>query len=101
MVGGRHVNEPRCAIRPFPSRSFRGRSYAAAVSPESMPIMATLGVGVLVIPQKPWEAVKSDFDVYYKVWREVNGTEPPKPLSGGFFFVDKDRRRAEELGMKY
>jgi alkanesulfonate monooxygenase SsuD/methylene tetrahydromethanopterin reductase-like flavin-dependent oxidoreductase (luciferase family) len=101
MEGGRHVNQPRRAIRPFPSRSFRGRSYAAAVSPESMPIMAKLGVGVLVIPQKPWEAVKSDFDVYHKVWREVNGTEPPKPLSGGFFFVDKDRRRAEELGMKY
>ena len=101
MEGGRHTNQPRRDIRPFPARSFRGRTYAAAVSPESMPIMAKLGVGVLVIPQKPWDAVKKDFEIYHKVWREVNGGEPPKPLSGGFIFVDKDRARAEELGMKY
>ncbi len=101
MEGGRHTNQPRRDIRPFPARSFRGRSYAAAVSPESMPIMAKLGVGVLVIPQKPWDAVKKDFEVYHKVWREVNGSEPPPPLSGGFIFVDEDRSRAQELGMKY
>ena len=102
MEGGRHTNQPRREIRPFPARSFKGRTYAAAVSPESMPIMAKLGVGVLVIPQKPWDAVKKDFEVYHKVWRETNaGTEPPKPLSGGFIFVDEDKSRAEELGMKY
>jgi len=101
MEGGRHTNQPRRDIRPRPARSFKGRTYAAAVSPESMPIMAKLGVGVLVIPQKPWDAVKKDFEVYHKVWRETNGTEPPKPLSGGFIFVDEDKRRAEELGMKY
>jgi alkanesulfonate monooxygenase SsuD/methylene tetrahydromethanopterin reductase-like flavin-dependent oxidoreductase (luciferase family) len=101
MEGGGFTKQPRREIRPFPARSFRGRTYAAAVSPESMPIMAKLGVGVLVIPQKPWEAVRQDFAVYHKVWREVNGSEPPNPLSGGFFFVDPDRSRAEELGMKY
>ncbi len=101
MEGGLHTRQPRREIRPFPAWSFRGRTYAAAVSPESMPIMAKLGVGVLVIPQKPWDAVKKDFEIYHKVWREVNGSEPPKPLSGGFFFVDTDRGRAEELGTKY
>src|ERR1700683_4675723 len=101
MEGGRFTRQPRREIRPRPARSFKGRTYAAAVSPESMPIMAKLGVGVLVIPQKPWDVVKQDFAVYHKVWREVNGTEPPNPLSGGFFFVDEDRSRAEELGMKY
>src|SRR5579863_6477380 len=73
MEGGRHTNQPRRDIRPFPARSFRGRSYAAAVSPDSMPIMAKLGVGLLVIPQKPWDVVKEDFKVYHKVWHEVNG----------------------------
>lgn len=102
MEGGRHTKQPRRDIRPLPARSFRGRTYAAAVSPESMPIMAKLGVGILIIPQKPWEAVKKDFEVYHRVWREVSpGTEPPKPLCGGFIFVDEDRSRAEELGMKY
>jgi alkanesulfonate monooxygenase SsuD/methylene tetrahydromethanopterin reductase-like flavin-dependent oxidoreductase (luciferase family) len=101
MEGGRHANQPRRDIRPFPRRSFRGRTYAAAVSPESMPIMAKLGVGVLIIPQKPWEVVKQEFEVYKRVWHETNATEPPKPLSLAFVFVDEDKARAEEVGFKY
>ena len=30
-----YVKQPRAAIRPAPFKSFRGRTYAAAVSPES------------------------------------------------------------------
>jgi alkanesulfonate monooxygenase SsuD/methylene tetrahydromethanopterin reductase-like flavin-dependent oxidoreductase (luciferase family) len=102
MEGGSYTRQPRREIRPSPFKSFKGRTYAAAVSPESMPIMAKLGVGLLVIPQKPWEAVKADFEVYHKVWREVNGTTPPpKPLSGGFVFVDENKDRAEEQAMKW
>src|ERR1700730_3868329 len=102
MEGGAHTNQPRREIRPFPFKSFKGRTYAAAVSPESMPIMAKLGVGLLVIPQKPWEAVKVDFENYHRVWREVNGTAPaPKPLSGGFVFVDENADRAEAQAMKW
>src|SRR5262249_17556992 len=37
---GAFVKQPRTAIRPAPFKSFRGRTYAAAVSPESLPIMA-------------------------------------------------------------
>src|SRR5215475_3131951 len=66
MEGGAFTKQPRREIRPFPFKSFRGRSYAAAVSPDSSPIMAKLGVGLLVIPQKPWEAVKKDFEVYHE-----------------------------------
>jgi alkanesulfonate monooxygenase SsuD/methylene tetrahydromethanopterin reductase-like flavin-dependent oxidoreductase (luciferase family) len=102
MEGGKYTKQPRREIRPFPERAFKGRTYAAAVSPESMPIMAKLGVGLLVIPQKPWDVVKKDFEVYHKVWREVNGaTPPPKPLSGGFCFVDESKDRAEEMAMKW
>jgi alkanesulfonate monooxygenase SsuD/methylene tetrahydromethanopterin reductase-like flavin-dependent oxidoreductase (luciferase family) len=99
---GEFVKQPRRDLRPAPFRSFKGRTYAAAVSPDSMPIMARLGVGLLIIPQKPWETVAQDFEVYHHVWREVNGDTPaPKPLMGGFFFVDPDPRRAQELAMRY
>ena len=102
MEGGRMTRQPAREVRPFPFKSFKGRTYAAAVSPESMPIMAKLGVGLLVIPQKPWDAVKADFEVYHRVWSEVNGaTPPPKPLSGGFVFVDENKDRAEEQAMKW
>jgi len=49
IEGGETVQQPRRDIRPSPLKSFRERTYAAAVSPESMPIMAQLGVGLLVI----------------------------------------------------
>lgn len=102
MEGGAATRQPRREIRPFPFRSFRGRTYAAAVSPESMPIMAKLGIGLLVIPQKPWEAVIKDFEMYHKAWREFHGaTPPPKPFSGGFVFVDENKDRAEEQAIKW
>jgi alkanesulfonate monooxygenase SsuD/methylene tetrahydromethanopterin reductase-like flavin-dependent oxidoreductase (luciferase family) len=102
MEGGETIQQPRRAIRPKPFQTFKGRTYAAAVSPESMDIMASLGVGLLVIPQKPWEMVKQDFDQYHAVWARVNPTQPPpRPLCGAFFFVDENEDRAHTLGTKY
>ncbi len=99
---GELLQQPRRDLRPRPRFSFRGRTYAAAVSPESMPIMARLGVGLLVIPQKPWDTVKQDFEVYHQVWAEENpGTAPPAPISGGFVVVDQNADRAEEMARRY
>ena len=50
---GELINQPRAAIRPKPYKSFKGRTYAAAVSPESSLALAELGLGMLIIPQKP------------------------------------------------
>jgi alkanesulfonate monooxygenase SsuD/methylene tetrahydromethanopterin reductase-like flavin-dependent oxidoreductase (luciferase family) len=94
---GAFVSQPRRELRPRPQHSFRGRTYAAAVSPDSMPIMAALGVGLLVIVQKPWEMVREDFVTYHAAWEEVNDDEPPPPICSGFLFVDEDADRAEEL----
>lgn len=101
IEGGKSLGQPRRDIRPSPLRSFRGRTYAAAVSPESMPIMAKLGVGLLVIPQKPWDAVRADFEIYHRVFHEVNGCDAPRPFCGGFYFVDEDAARAEEMAYRY
>lgn len=98
---GEFVQQPRRDIRPKPFKSFRGRTFAAAVSPDSMPIMAKLGVGLLVIPQKPWKDVKIDFENYYQFYREANGEDPPPPLCGGFYYVDENADRAEERAMKH
>jgi alkanesulfonate monooxygenase SsuD/methylene tetrahydromethanopterin reductase-like flavin-dependent oxidoreductase (luciferase family) len=92
---GAFVKQPRAAIRPAPSRSFRGRTYAAAVSPESARIMAELGVGILIIPQKPWHEVAKELDAYRAIYREVNKTEAPPPISAGWTFCDPDAGRAE------
>ena len=69
---GEYVKQPRREIRPNPFRSFKDRAYAAAISPESSRIMAQLGVGMLVIPQKPWDEVERDLTNY----RARLGREP-------------------------
>src|SRR5262250_2185233 len=76
---GQFVSQPRADIRPAPFKSFRGRTYAAAVSPESMKIMAELGVGILIIPQKPWPEVAKELTEYHTLYRQINGVEPPRP----------------------
>ena len=101
LEGGALTQQPRRDIRPMPLKSFKGRTYAAAVSPDSMPIMAKLGVALLVIPQKPWDVVKQDFAIYSDVYVKENGCAPPPPFCGGFYFVDKDPVRAEEMAYQW
>jgi alkanesulfonate monooxygenase SsuD/methylene tetrahydromethanopterin reductase-like flavin-dependent oxidoreductase (luciferase family) len=98
---GAYVTQPRAAIRPAPFKSFRGRTYAAAVSPESLPIMAKLGVGILIIPQKPWHEVAKELDTYRAVYRQVNGVEAPPPISAGWTFCDPSPERAREMARRY
>ena len=98
---GEYAKQPRRDIRPAPFKSFKGRTYAAAVSPESVAIMAKLGVGILIIPQKPWEAVAIDLDNYRTAYREMNGAEPPAPVTAGWVFCDEDGEKAERMARQY
>ncbi|MDP2330391.1 MAG: LLM class flavin-dependent oxidoreductase [Reyranella sp.] len=98
---GKHYKQPPVAIRPAPFKSFRGRTYAAAVSPESARIMARLGVGLLLIPQKPWREVEKELAEYNTLYREINGTDAPQPISAGWTFVDESAERAREMAIKY
>ncbi len=92
---GEHYRQPPRDLRPRPVRSFRGRTWAAAVSPESMRIMAELGVAILIIPQKPWPMVAEDLRNYRRVFREVTGEAAPPTLVTSPVFCDPDPKRAE------
>src|SRR5262245_13307737 len=98
---GRFIRQPRTPVRPAPYRSFRGRTYAAAVSPESAHIMAKLGVGILIIPQKPWDVVTAELGEYRKTYREVNGVDAPPTICAGWTFCDPDPDRAREMAVRY
>ena len=101
QYAGKHYRQPATPIRPVPFKSFRGRTYAAAVSPESARIMARLGVGLLIIPQKPWREVEKELGEYNRLYREINGTDAPQPISAGWIFVDESAERAREMAMRY
>jgi alkanesulfonate monooxygenase SsuD/methylene tetrahydromethanopterin reductase-like flavin-dependent oxidoreductase (luciferase family) len=98
---GQFIKQPRKDLRPAPFKTFKGRTYAAAVSPESIRIMAQLGVGILIIPQKPWDTVAAELDEYRAVYREINGEAPPPTIAAGWTFCDKDPQRAREMAQRY
>ncbi len=100
-LDGEYLKQVRRDIRPRPFKSFKGRTYAAAISPESSEIMARLGVGILVIPQKPWEQVEQELKTYRDIYREVHGEPAPPTISTGWVFCDEDEGRAEELARRY
>jgi len=98
---GKLVKQVRRDIRPKPFKSFKGRSYAAAVSPESGPVIAKLGLGMLIIPQKPWEMVTEELRNYNAVYEQVNGVPAPPSICAGWVFCDEDAGRAEEKARQY
>lgn len=98
---GQTYNQPRVAIRPTPIRSFHGRTYAASVSPQSLEIMCRLGVGLLIIAQKPWETTIAELVGYRRRFLEVNGRVAPKPLIASFIAVHEDEAAARDMFEKY
>ena len=98
---GKYYKQPRKDIRPKPEKTFKGRTYAAAVSPESVEIMARLGIGILVIPQKPWPAVDAELAAYRDVYQKVNGAPAPAPIIAGWCFCDEDEKRAREKAVQW
>jgi len=98
---GKFVKQVRRDLRPRPFKSFRGRIYAAAVSPESAEIMARLGIGILIIPQKPWEMVVKELNDYRTVFSAVNGVDAPPPIVAGWTLCDTNAARAEENARRY
>ena len=94
---GTLYHQPPVALRPAPLASFRGRVYASVVSPESARIMARLGVGIMIIAQKPWDTIVAEIDSYRALYRELNGVEAPKPLLVSYLAVHPSEAGAEEM----
>ena len=98
---GELIKQPKVDIRPKPFKSFQGRIYAAAVSPESSLALAELGLGMLIIPQKPWSEVATELKAYREIFQEVNGVAPPAPIVVGFTFCHEDEETAREMAEEY
>jgi alkanesulfonate monooxygenase SsuD/methylene tetrahydromethanopterin reductase-like flavin-dependent oxidoreductase (luciferase family) len=94
---GELYHQPRIEIRPTPRASFRGRTYASAISPETFEILARFGVGMLIIAQKPWETIEAEVASYREMYREINGEDPPKPLLVSWVAVHDDPAVADEM----
>jgi len=98
---GEIYKQPRAAIRPRPLASFKGRTFAAAVSPASMELMARMAVGILVIAQKPWETAEAELAAYRQRYLEVNGYEAPKPVLVLVVGVSNDHAQVRRMREVY
>ena len=98
---GELYKQPRVEIRPAPFKSYKGRTFASAVSPESMEIMARMGVGLMVIAQKPWDTAEAELEAYRKRFYEIQGTEAPKPVLVVVAGVAKTHDEADVLRNTY
>jgi alkanesulfonate monooxygenase SsuD/methylene tetrahydromethanopterin reductase-like flavin-dependent oxidoreductase (luciferase family) len=98
---GELYQQPRVPIRPRPLASFKGRTFASAVSPQSIELMARLGVGIMVIAQKPWDAAVEELSAYRERFLELNGAEPPKPILVVVAGVSKDPAMVERMREVY
>src|SRR5436190_691177 len=55
------------------------------------------GLGVLIIPQKPWDTAVRELDAYRAMYRELNRSEAPPPLIASFVACHEDEERAREM----
>lgn len=99
---GKHLKQARRSIRPAPFKSFEGRIFGAGLSPETMPLLAKLGLGNLVFPIKDWEEVQTTLGNYRKTWTEIRpGTLPAKSVLVSFCYIHKDRGKAKDRAYEY
>ncbi|WP_141005553.1 LLM class flavin-dependent oxidoreductase [Nocardioides humi] len=89
-------------IRPEPFKSFKGRLVAAAGSTPSLPIMARLGAGLLLVPSKSWDQIEEETGIYRGHWAEMHPDTPaPRPLLDQFIFVHEDAEVAKQKAHQY
>ena len=99
---GKHIKQARRTIRPAPFKTFEGRTFGAGQSPETMPVLAKLGLGNLVFPVKSWEEVRNMLSSYRRTWAEFRpGTLPGKSALASFCCVHKDPGKAKDMAYKY
>jgi len=98
---GELYKQPPTTLRPKPYASFRGRTFASAISPASIDLMARLGVGLMVIAQKPWPQVVEDLTAYRRRFLEINGCEAPKPILAVFVATHEDAAEAQRMREVY
>jgi len=93
---GKFFQIPETVIRPQPkSKDLIDRVYISSVTPPSIQTAAELGVGLMIIPQKPWDDHVSDLKYYNRV-RGEGGMAPRNPVVGVFMYCAETEDEAEE-----
>lgn len=91
---------PRTPIRPFSSKSWEGRVYAVANSPDSVTACAAAKAQMLLFGEKHWEARLPALEAYREQYQGLWGVAPPGPLTVDLVYTDADVDKANAQAEK-
>jgi alkanesulfonate monooxygenase SsuD/methylene tetrahydromethanopterin reductase-like flavin-dependent oxidoreductase (luciferase family) len=98
---GKHFSISETSVRPRPrSTDLVDRMYCSWGSPQTLPIAANAGLGMLFIPMKPWEAYAKDLRDFNAI-REANGWEPMQPIVVCWTYCSPDPVEAQATAWTY
>jgi alkanesulfonate monooxygenase SsuD/methylene tetrahydromethanopterin reductase-like flavin-dependent oxidoreductase (luciferase family) len=97
---GPYYPTPRTQLRPSPPRSFRGRLYCVAGSPDSVTSCVALGASLLTIVTQPVPNLMPVFTSYRDQYRAAHGTAPPIGLNVNMY-CHEDAEVARERSLLY
>jgi alkanesulfonate monooxygenase SsuD/methylene tetrahydromethanopterin reductase-like flavin-dependent oxidoreductase (luciferase family) len=98
---GPYFPQPRTPIRPAPSRSFDGRVYCVAMSPDSVLAAADLGARMVAFSQRPWDDQAVAVNTYKERFAAQHGREAEPPVICDFVYCDEDASKAEDMANRY
>ena len=98
---GPYFPQPRTPLRPAPERSFEGRIYCVAMSPDSVLAAADLGARMVAFSQRPWDDQAVAINTYKERFVAAHGREPGPPVICDFVYCDEDASRAADMAHRY
>lgn len=90
----------RKEIRPRPTRSFIGRTYAVANSLDSIDACAAAGANIIMFAESNWEKRLPSIERYNTQFSLHHDRTPPIPLTADFAFCHEDHDTAVEIAQE-
>lgn len=100
---GEFYKQPKIEVRPAPNpdRSWDDRVVMAAMSPDSIPIAADLGVRMMTFMQFDAQTHAESINKYRELFKEKHGRYPAAPLVQDFVVCHEDADEAKRLAEEY
>ena len=98
---GPYYPQPRAQIRPAPTRTFKGRTYAVANSSDSVDIAARLGARIIMFAERKWDSRMTGIHRYREQYLAQHGAAAPPVLTCDFIYCDANASRGEDRGSRY
>lgn len=98
---GPHYKQPRIEIRPRPTRSFEGRTYAVASSDDSVVSAAKLDARMVMFADRPWPMRMPAIQKHRDLVRQMHAHDALPPLLADFCVCTPTMDGAEEKAIQY